>query len=394
MGVDGRRLVKRLGVACVGLIVLCSGVSILNAATSAEAKEFATWQSGMQKEFIDYTENEKNEYAAFKASVEQKWLEFVGSTKKDWVEYSEDMSSRSIVDFKKGEINLEVIIPLEELGPDVDKKAMNKAKEALLRKAAKARIKARLKAMLADKSAEGKSPVEGQIQNEDGENLSKNNVEMFVEKEIDKNLEIETKPYVAKDGKKRLKAKVKVKMVPDHLKVRAEKYKKSVEKYAKRYDLDPALVYAVIHTESYFNPKARSHVPAYGLMQLVPSSGGLDAYRYVKGKDQKPSPSYLYKPSNNIELGAGYLALLGEREFKKVKNEATKKYLVISSYNTGAGNVSRAFEGRKKLRATVDRVNQMSPDEVYAKLVRDLPYEETRHYIQKVVDREKLYKSL
>ena len=55
---------------------------------------------------------------------------------------------------------------------------------------------------------------------------------------------------------------------------------------------DPPVVFAVIHTESYYNPKARSGAPAYGLMQLVPTSGGRAAYRYVYKKDQVLPPSY------------------------------------------------------------------------------------------------------
>ena len=405
MGTDGRRIVGCFKAVILGLCVFSSSNVLV--AQDAANDEFAQWQSSMQDEFIDYVAQEQKEYAAYKAEVEKQWQTFVGSTKKDWVEYSEDKSSRSIVDFEKGEITLEVVIPVDEDEEVVTKKEADEAQKAELLNAQKAaaekkkrerllqaareRIKKRLQDMLANKSVNGESPVEGQVEGLGGRALSEKNVDQFVKKKVEKKLEVETKPYVAKDGKKRVKAKVKVKMVPEHLQVRANKYKKPVEMFAKKYKVEPALVYAVIHTESYFNPKARSHIPAYGLMQLVPSSGGLDAFRYAKGKDKKPSPNYLYQPENNIELGVAYLALVGGREFRKVEDDLTRKYLVVAAYNTGAGNVSRAFEGRRKLRATVDRVNRMTPDDVYHKLVRDLPYEETRNYIQKVMKREAIY---
>lgn len=160
---------------------------------------------------------------------------------------------------------------------------------------------------------------------------------------------------------------------------------------AEKYKVDQSLILAVIHTESYFNPKARSHAPAYGLMQLVPSSGGRDAYREVHGKDRAPALSFLYNPNNNIELGAAYLDLLGKRDFKRVKNKESRRYLIISAYNTGAGNVSRAFTGKKNLRKAIEKINQMSPDVLFATLKRKLPYEETRNYIQKVVKRQAIY---
>ena len=62
--------------------------------------------------------------------------------------------------------------------------------------------------------------------------------------------------------------------------------------------INPKLVMAVIHTESAFNPKARSTFKrkngrtghAYGLMQLVPYSGGKEAYNYL-GYNGNPTPT-------------------------------------------------------------------------------------------------------
>lgn len=57
--------------------------------------------------------------------------------------------------------------------------------------------------------------------------------------------------------------------------------------HAEKHDVDPALIMAIIHTESMFNPRARSHTPAYGLMQVVPHTGGRDAYHMIYGKKRK-----------------------------------------------------------------------------------------------------------
>ena len=70
-------------------------------------------------------------------------------------------------------------------------------------------------------------------------------------------------------------------MLPSHQDKRVERYKDEIFKQSERFGIDPAIVFAIIHTESSFNPKARSHIPAYGLMQLVPKSGGRDAYNYI-----------------------------------------------------------------------------------------------------------------
>lgn len=58
---------------------------------------------------------------------------------------------------------------------------------------------------------------------------------------------------------------------------KARQYRPMVKNYADKREVDPALVLAVIHSESAFNPMAMSYIPAYGLMQIVPRTGGKDA---------------------------------------------------------------------------------------------------------------------
>ena len=55
-------------------------------------------------------------------------------------------------------------------------------------------------------------------------------------------------------------------------------------------------------------------------MQLVPSSGARDAYRYVYKKDKVLKKGFLYKPKNNIELGCAYLAKIRYDYFKSVRD--------------------------------------------------------------------------
>ena len=78
-------------------------------------------------------------------------------------------------------------------------------------------------------------------------------------------------------------------------------------------------------------------------MQLVPTSGGRDAYRKAKGEDKAPSRDYLFNPENNIELGAAYLNVLTYSQLDNVTDLVSREYCVISAYNTGAGNVFKTF---------------------------------------------------
>lgn len=175
---------------------------------------------------------------------------------------------------------------------------------------------------------------------------------------------------------------VKLSMVPSFASRQAEKYRAIVEKHATHYKVSPSLVYAIIRAESNFNPFAVSSAPAYGMMQLVPASGGREALRHAKGRDEMPTRDYLFDADNNIELGTAYLNVLFERHLDYVANPVSREYCVISAYNTGPGNVLRTFA--KDRVAAVNAINRLEPPGVYERLRRHLPYEETRHYLVKV----------
>ncbi len=185
------------------------------------------------------------------------------------------------------------------------------------------------------------------------------------------------------DGASKTAQFVKIPMVTNFSNKQAEKYRPIVTRMATQYQISPSLVLAIIRTESNFNPFAVSSAPAYGLMQLVPTSGGRDAYRKVKGQDGIPSRDYLFDPQNNIELGTAYLNVLMYSQLDDVANTVSREYCVISAYNTGPGNVYRTFA--KEQRAAIEQINSLQPSTLYDRLRTSLPYQETRDYLAKVV---------
>lgn len=164
-----------------------------------------------------------------------------------------------------------------------------------------------------------------------------------------------------------------------------------VKMLAAEYKIDPSLIMAVIETESSFNPMATSPIPAFGLMQLVPRSGGVDAYHFIYGSKKVVSPDYLYDQDNNLLLGTAYLHLLANRYLSGIHDEVSRLYCVLASYNIGVGNLAKTFTREKGLSKAVKRANSMSSQELYDFLQAHLPAEETRNYLKKVLARKRNY---
>jgi membrane-bound lytic murein transglycosylase C len=183
-----------------------------------------------------------------------------------------------------------------------------------------------------------------------------------------------------------------IKMVANFSNKQAEKYRATVTRFAEQFKISPSLIFAVIRTESNFNPFAVSSAPAYGLMQLVPTSGGRDAYRKAKGTDTIPSREYLFDPENNIELGSAYLNVLSYNLLEHIGNEVSREYCVISAYNTGPRNVFKTFASDNT--AAINQINNLEPPAVYDRLRNNLPYQETRDYLVKVVTFRKQFVAL
>lgn len=192
------------------------------------------------------------------------------------------------------------------------------------------------------------------------------------------------------DNKSRTVVQVKMSMVTDNISKNAALYKDYVATYSQKFQIEQPLIYAVMEQESYFNPEATSHVPAYGLMQLVPRSGGYDAYRYVYKRDWVPTKSYLYVPHQNIELGTAYLRIL-MNQFSAVTDPDCRRLCVIAGYNTGAGNVSRAFTGNTNLGSAIPLINRYNYTQLYNHLTSRLSTEEARNYVSGVSKRHEKY---
>ena len=162
----------------------------------------------------------------------------------------------------------------------------------------------------------------------------------------------------------------------------AEQYRPVVEKYADRYNLSPDLVFAIIYTESDFDPDLISNRSAHGLMQVVPDTAGGEVHRWL-GRTGKPSPSLLLHPETNIKYGTAYMYLLQNRHLSAIADPQSREYCAIAAYNIGTGGMLRTFG--KSRDAAFEAINAMTPEQVRNTLLKKLSSRETKAFLAKVL---------
>jgi membrane-bound lytic murein transglycosylase C len=305
------------------------------------------------------------------AEINRIWLDSVTTTRKDWVDYSDQYHTRSHVNFENGGMVLATMI---------------KAGEKNSAQISQERIAKQFARVLSPNNQSGQSILEGQIADSQGQPVRAETLDRYLKQEVFPQLRQDEQPIVGKDGVPRYKVSVPVKLIPNHTEVRAQNYVPQVRQEAKRFGLQPELIMAVIHTESHFDPMARSHVPAYGLMQLVPKFGAREAFRFIHGQDRLLPADYLYVPENNILLGSGYLHLLVHKYFATETNPDRKLYLSVCGYNWGPGAINRKIIRRYP-------TTSMSPEQLYQVLRQRTP-KETSDYLQRVTSRMDIYRPL
>lgn len=147
------------------------------------------------------------------------------------------------------------------------------------------------------------------------------------------------------------------------------KYEASVLEQSEKTGVSPALLLAIIRTESGFNPNAESHVPARGLMQITDDT--FEWVRYRVGGDEHATYDDMFDPETNIRYGAELLRLL--------QNEFGSDVNILCAYHTGWGNVKRWLQ---------------NPEYAEDSEIVSIPSSATRHYVNKVLNAEKIYKEL
>ena len=140
------------------------------------------------------------------------------------------------------------------------------------------------------------------------------------------------------------------------------RHEETIREAARRNGLEPAFVAGVIHTESRFRTGARSPQGAYGLMQMLPTTAEFVQQRSgIRGDFRDPE--------TNIRLGSWYLGYLQDRY-------RGDRRLMLAAYNSGEGTVDGWISNEG------------------FDIAEDIPYEETRNYVDNSLQARRTYRDL
>ena len=143
-----------------------------------------------------------------------------------------------------------------------------------------------------------------------------------------------------------------------------QEYAEYVTRYAEECEVDPLLIYAIIKAESDFNPQAKSHNGAKGLMQLMDKTA-IELSKQIEVD--------LYDPETNIRLGTYYFSQLLEKYNQQVG-------IALAAYNAGMGNVNNWIE-----RGTIQTDGSD---------LENIPYKETNMYVRRILNDYEMYRKL
>lgn len=147
-------------------------------------------------------------------------------------------------------------------------------------------------------------------------------------------------------------------------------YGNQIVAYSRENQVNPAMISAIVFTESRFDTLAKSHKGALGLMQIMPETGAGVA-RELNWEEF--SSNDLLDPDKNLRIGIWYIAYL-KRQFNY------NDYLALASYNAGLSNVNNWITEGTWDGDTV-RIEQ-------------IPFPETKKYLLQIMFLKRIYSYL
>ena len=386
-----------------------------------------------QAAFAAYRKAHAEAFAAYRARIQAHWDRVEVTQARQWVEYQENDRVKRVVDFAANEIRLSFQIPDEvavsHRGGGWARLASDSTDPASVRRRATAAVTELLAtrvgeavardpvvqgvaARVASGASSGPAALEGggprvlaelvPASNADGERLRQTAQRLVADAKISVRV---AKTHQGGGGNARsVRAHVvRIALPSDRPLKKAAAYVDSVQAATRQWRLsesdrlNTALLLAVIHTESVFNPLAQSPEPAYGLMLIAPAPEDRERQRLLQAQrdvSQPLSPNYLFRPENNIRLGTQALHRYYQETFAGVESTRSRIYCALAAYARDSAFVFATLAPDHPEAGAIQRINQQSERRVLTRLDDGLAERVEQRYVDRVLSRIGQYEGL
>ena len=308
-----------------------------------QAKEYSDFVFAYMAEYEHWRVEYLKAFDQYRAEIIAKWGAGEVSQRQKSVEYSTDKNIKSVVDYEANELTVSMIVDRELSDVQIKQKLNSEVKslsenrhsnifslvsEEDLVKRGKLQISAvsfsssnehQAKKVIIEQTKAQLSEIDKELDSaqltkldsvsmdviERVSNQKKNKLlDAAKERLIKLDVQYTQRRELAKQQTGLAEKKIiqyRVSLPQNGLSVRAAKVVDFAQAEGLRWQVPSALIMAVIHSESSFDPKATSPIPAYGLMQIVPTSAGFDVNNLIRKINKPMSSSELYKVDPLVE---------------------------------------------------------------------------------------------
>jgi len=337
----------------------------------AHYKAHELYNKDTNKQSGHFITNYKESIVKYKKDVSNYWKDLLVTSKHTYVVYSNNFKQRSIINYKKSTITIQVIASDIKIAQKLISSRYKNLFELTNQKAFRNELVLRntyKKLNIIFDTPLNNEPLIGNF-------LSTK----YKEKVLQEALLEEYKEKIYKNNKYYTSSY----KLPSNFKYKLEKrYLNSIQQYEQLYNLPKNILYSMVKIKTSFNPYALSLDARFGLL-LISNKIGTDAY-YKLYKDKRLlDATYLYKFENNIKIGATYFSILFNDKFKNITNNTTKMYFSILAYEHGLKNTLELFDNN------IENINKLSSPLVYRKILKKLKNRNLRIYFSKVLNTQK-----
>jgi membrane-bound lytic murein transglycosylase C len=329
-------------------------------------KQNEIYNKDTNKQYDKFLKSYKNSLKKYKSYISKYWQDILITSKHTFVYYSNNFKQRSIINYKKSTITIEVITKDSKLAQIQIVKRYKKLFELTHQEAFRNELI--LRNTYRNLNIIYDTPIDNDLL-----------IGEFVDDKYKQNIILkssleEYQENIYKDYKYFSST---YKLPKDFKSKNENRYINIIKKHAKISKIPYKVYYAMIKIKTSFNPYALTSDARFSLMLVDPKEKGLKAY-YKLYKDKRIlDASYLYNIENNLLIASTYFSILYYDEFKNIQDNKSKLYLSILAYEIGVDKTLNIFEN-------TEDINTLNSSIIYKTILKKTKNRKLRIYFSKV----------